>query len=255
MREGGLVVIGAREHDVTTRNGSKMAPGRYVCLFVQDEGQGMDAATLARASEPFFTTKEVGKGTGLGLSMVQGFAEQSGGRLVLTSQERVGTTAEIWLPVAAADAVSADGGDEDARHSPARDRRPLAVLAVDDDALVLMNTAALLEDMGHKVFEATSAIEALAILHDEAHIDLVISDHAMPQMTGVQLAAAIKAKWPDMPVILATGYAELPEETPSDLPRLAKPYTGKQLEDAIADAAGAVHVGGQVLELFPAHAW
>jgi CheY-like chemotaxis protein len=196
----------------------------------------------------------VGKGTGLGLSMVQGLAEQSGGRLVLTSQEQVGTTAEIWLPVAEADAVPADGGDEDARHSPARDRRPLAVLAVDDDALVLMNTAALLEDMGHKVFEATSAREALAILHDEAHIDLVISDHAMPQMTGVQLAAAIKAKWPDMPVILATGYAELPEETPSDLPRLAKPYTGKQLEDAIADAAGAVHAGGQVLELFPAHA-
>ena len=98
MPDGGPITIAAREEDVAARPARGLAPGDYVCLSVSDTGEGMDEATLARAAEPFFTTKGVGKGTGLGLSMVHGMAEQSGGRLVLKSKEGEGTTAELWLP-------------------------------------------------------------------------------------------------------------------------------------------------------------
>ena len=128
----------------------------------------MDEETLRRAAEPFFTTKGVGKGTGLGLSMVHGFAEQSGGRLILRSQKDRGTTAELWLPVAKASAQPV----APPQAVPAKTFRPLTILAVDDDALVLMNTVAMLEDLGHTVFEAYSGKEALEILRREDSVDL-----------------------------------------------------------------------------------
>ena len=242
MPDGGAIVIAARAETVAPGHGSQLAPGRYVCLSVTDSGEGMDEATLAQATEPFFTTKGVGKGTGLGLSMVHGMTEQSGGRLVLKSRKGEGTTAELWLPVAAAVPVAAD---PPASSVAARAPGTLTVLVVDDDGLVLMNTAAMLEDLGHRVFEAISGNEALAILRREPAIDLVITDQAMPGMTGVQLAEAIRAEWPDMPFILATGYAEIPAD--AGLPRLGKPFSQSELAASIAATMQAREADGRVV--------
>ncbi|GAU85492.1 two-component hybrid sensor and regulator [Bosea sp. BIWAKO-01] len=235
MPGGGTIIIAARAEDISAGGRSNLAPGRYLCLSVSDVGEGMDAQTLARATEPFFTTKGVGKGTGLGLSMVHGMSEQSGGRFVLNSRFGEGTTAEIWLPAAGRlpEEASAEAPSPRSDDKP---QRSLRVLAVDDDALILMNTAALLEDLGHSVIEAASAREALEVLDGGAKIDLVITDHAMPRMTGAQLAEIIRAKWPGLPIILATGYAELPSDETQKLPRLSKPFWQADLQRAV-DAA------------------
>ena len=234
MPGGGSIVIAAREETVTAGSAGKLKAGRYVCLSMQDTGEGMDKATLARAMEPFFTTKGVGRGTGLGLSMIHGMTEQSGGRFVLKSRKGAGTTAEIWLP-AAKPAKAADDAERSAKDNAPR-TRPLVVLAVDDDGLVLMNTTVMLQDMGHTVFEATSGNQALDILRRERSVDLVITDHAMPKMTGVQLASAIKAERPGIPIILATGYAELPPGVDTELPKLGKPFRQQELMQAVAAA-------------------
>jgi CheY-like chemotaxis protein len=194
----------------------------------------MDEATLARAGEPFFTTKGIGKGTGLGLPMVHGFVEQTGGRLVLKSRKGKGTTAELWLPVAPKSPVSAVS--EEKLPSPGSPRHPLTVLVVDDDSLVLTNMGAMLEDIGHRVFEADSARKALSILRREKHIDLLITDQAMPRMTGIELIATIKAERPGLPTILATGYAELPPETDPLQLKLAKPFRQDALVQAVEQA-------------------
>ena len=233
MPDGGEIVVAAREESIVDGHSSGLTAGRYICLSVTDTGEGMDSETLRRAMEPFFTTKEIGKGTGLGLSMVHGFAEQSGGRFVLRSRQGEGTTAEIWLP-----AVKAPTQPVDARPSPhpvpAEPLRSLRVVAVDDDALVLMNTIAMLEDLGHTAFEAFSGKQALEILHREDSVDLVITDQAMPQMTGTQLAKAIKQEWPDVSVMLATGYAEIKPEDDIGLPKLSKPFLQGELAAALA---------------------
>lgn len=208
------------------------ADADFLRLRVSDTGEGMDDDVLARASEPFFTTKGIGKGTGLGLSMVHGMAQQSGGRLELRSEKGAGTTAEVWLPVAKGEVAPVPG--KDLAPQPAA-QRELRVLAVDDDYLVLMNTTSMLEDMGHQVVEATSGEEALSRL-GEGPFDLVITDHAMPRMTGAELAQVAMERWPDLPILVATGYAELPEGPGRHLPRLSKPFSQAQLSDAIWEA-------------------
>jgi PAS domain S-box-containing protein len=247
MPQGGTIVIAAREESVHAGSGHHLESGPHVCLSVTDTGEGMDAATLARAREPFFTTKGVGKGTGLGLSAVHGVMEQSGGELVLKSTKGKGTTAELWLPVASGDPAR-DRMRPGAEPDPAGTGRPLAVLAVEDDSLVLMNTAAMLEDLGHSVLEATSGDEALEILRREPRADLVITDQAMPRMTGTQLIEAVKAEWPGVAVILATGYAELPADADPATPRLDKPFTQQALANAIARCMPAAQAaGGQAI--------
>lgn len=236
MPEGGVLRIGGNNEQISSGHRSGLPVGDYVRLSVADTGSGMDARTLAQVTEPFFTTKGVGKGTGLGLSMVHGMAEQLGGRLLIDSLLGQGTTVEIWLPssaeMTAANAVQSPAG-------PAAELdtapRPLTVLAVDDDALVLMNTTALLEDLGHKVIEASSGREALSVL-EHTEIDLLITDHAMPQMTGAQLIAVVGERWPALPVILATGYADLPAGAKAGVLRLSKPFWQADLEKAVAGA-------------------
>ena len=232
MPNGGSITIAARQH-MEVGVSSDPQSGRYVCLSVTDTGEGMDGETLQRATEPFFTTKGVGKGTGLGLPMVHGLAEQSGGRLVIKSRKGQGTTVEIWLPVAP---PAKEPNVEDSRVPPkvVATTRPLVVLAVDDDPLVLMNTAAMLEDLGHTVLEATSGKQALEILQRTEKMDLVITDQAMPQMTGTQFAEVARAERPDLPIIIATGYAELPPNSDSRLPKLNKPFLQEDLANAIA---------------------
>lgn len=236
MPNGGSITIDISEETVASAEGALPA-GAYVRIALTDTGEGMDAETLARATEPFFTTKGVGRGTGLGLSMAHGFAEQVSGRLTLKSQTGKGTTAELWLPVARVATTEtlppAMAADIAAFVSPSR---PLLVLAVDDDGLVLMNTAAMLEELGHSVLEATNGHDALAILRERADIDLVITDYAMPRMTGRDLVLAISREHPGIPVILATGYAELPSGTDVDAYRLPKPFGEADLERAVREA-------------------
>jgi len=167
----------------------------------------------------------------LGLSMVHGFIAQLGGRFVLKSQKNQGTTAELWLPVAT-ECTAALVADEPV----APDVPRLCVLVVDDDSLVLTSTCLLLEDLGHRVVSATSAFQALEIFVGQQDIDLVITDMAMPQMNGAQLADAIRILNPTVPIILATGYAERLEGFAAKLPRLPKPFTQLSLVEVIASA-------------------
>ncbi|HEY4123282.1 MAG TPA: ATP-binding protein, partial [Rhizomicrobium sp.] len=229
MPQGGHIVIAAREEHLSDAG---TAPMSHICISVTDTGEGMDDATLAHATEPFFTTKGVGKGTGLGLAMVHGMAEQSGGRFVLKSSKGRGTTAEIWLPAATG---LSPGLPESQPAQEAARTTGLTILAVDDDGLVLMNTAAMLGELGHTVFEANSGQEALDVLRENPSIDLIITDQAMPHMTGVQLTNAVRADFPDMPVILATGYAELPSGVDIKLLKLAKPFSEHDLARAVGE--------------------
>jgi PAS domain S-box-containing protein len=235
MPSGGAITIGAEE--VLPPADLGLPSGRYVQLSVADDGMGMDEETRARAAEPFFTTKGVGKGTGLGLSMVHGLAEQSGGRMSLESQRGHGTTVSLWLPVSDSqqNAPAALPGIVPTPVAYA-ETRPLRIVAVDDDPLVLMNTTAMLEDMGHTVIDALSGQEALQKLEGEEQVDMVITDHAMPMMTGSQLAQQIRARWPAIPVVLATGYAELPPGGDEGLPKLSKPFSQAELEKVVRRA-------------------
>ena len=237
MPDGGRLLIGARlEADTATRH-PDLQKGAYLCLYIEDEGHGMDPETLRNAASPFFTTKGIGKGTGLGLSMVQGLMAQSGGKLVLQSKPGTGTTAELWLPIVE-DGAKANGlARKEAPSVPPLPEKvqPLCVLAVDDDPLVLMNTVMMLEDMGHTVCEAGSGTKALAFLAERA-IDLIVTDQAMPQMTGSQLADIVRERWPGIPIVIATGYSELPPDARADLLRLSKPFSERQLEDIIRRA-------------------
>jgi signal transduction histidine kinase len=243
MPEGGLIIISAHEEG----NDDTAAVSGFVRICVRDTGVGMDETTLNRATEPFFTTKEPGKGTGLGLSMVHGLAQQSGGRFVLKSKPGEGSVAELWLPVARP-AIEANADDEQISRFDMTTARPaLKVLAVDDDPLVLTNTAAMLEDLGHTCLRAASAAQALEILRRGAGVDLVITDQVMPRMTGVQLAQAIGRDWPKLPVMIATGYAEMEPGSGAGLPRLSKPFTQAELAAKLAQIRfGAT---GQVIRL------
>jgi CheY-like chemotaxis protein len=184
--------------------------------------------------------------------MVHGLAEQSGGKLILRSRKGEGTRAEIWLPVAEArEAGEAAHAAEPASLRPALKR--LSVMVVDDDPLVLMNTAALLEDLGHEVIEASCGQQALDLLSSGTTVDVVVTDQAMPGMTGVQVATAIGERWPMLPVILATGYAELAPESAPGLPRLSKPFRQQALAQALTDALAAADQVGRVVPFRPRH--
>ena len=174
----------------------------------------------------------MGRGTGLGLSMVHGMATQSGGALRLSSCLGRGTTAALWLPVSSepADPPAAPAHPAEAEASP---RRAATILVVDDDDLVLASTAAVLEDLGHRVVEAASGAAALQALADGLVPDLLITDQAMPSMTGLQLIAEVRRRHPGLPVLLATGYAHLPRDARGAPPRLAKPYSRQQIRDEV----------------------
>jgi CheY-like chemotaxis protein len=229
MPAGGVLSITLEQKSVDAASDIGLSPGSYVRIALADTGEGMDAETLDRAVEPFFSTKGIGKGTGLGLSMVHGLAEQSGGAFRLESRLGVGTTAELWLPAAeqAAEIVTRS-------HMPQSMISPATILLVDDDALIAASTVAMLEDLGHRVVEAHCGKDALAILDDGLHPDLVITDHAMPGMTGLDLAVTLRNREPDLPILLATGFADIRENIDIEIPRLAKPYTQEQLSSEIA---------------------
>ncbi|MCP8938465.1 response regulator [Alsobacter sp. SYSU M60028] len=253
MPLGGLLRIAATAETVEADDPSRrLSRGDYVRICVSDNGVGMDAETLAKATEPFFTTKGPGKGTGLGLSMVHGLAAQSGGSLTISSRKGEGTSVELWLPQVA-DTVAAL--PLNAKTTTSHDMLPVApcsVLVVDDDPLVMMGTVSMLEDLGHTAVEARSAAEALAALRAGRRVDIVVTDHAMPEMTGTQLANRLREEFPDMPVILATGYAEIGPEDQAACPnRLAKPFTIDDLAAALATVRRSGGLSGNVVPLRP----
>ncbi|MEO6783217.1 MAG: ATP-binding protein [Bradyrhizobium sp.] len=231
MPDGGMIDIGVCQYKAGSD--PQLKSGRYLKLSVIDTGTGMSPETLKRAVEPFFSSKPLGKGTGLGLSMVHGLAVQLGGALQLSSTEGKGTTATLVLPVATAAAAV-----ETPMPRPHKTKRSAVILFVDDDPLIAMSTTEMLEDLGHRVIGASSGRHALDIISSEQPIDLLMTDHVMPGMTGIELAAASRQLRPSLPILLATGYAELPEGAQLELPRLAKPYQQDQLRDRLDQLLG-----------------
>jgi PAS domain S-box-containing protein len=238
MPSGGTITITADNESVTSGHPSHLAPGSYTRISFTDTGHGMDEATLARVTEPFFTTKGVGKGTGLGLAMVDGLCAQSGGKLVVRSRLYQGTTLELWLPAAAGELRASPSTSTAEPLTAATADRQLKVLLVDDDTLVLESTTAMLEDLGHIVLAVPSGERALDLIKD-ASIDVVITDQGMPGISGLELAGAIRAVRPNLPVLIATGNAELLIGGEGTNMRLIKPYTQQQLADAAASCVGA----------------
>jgi CheY-like chemotaxis protein len=242
---GSLVISAVAETFVDAVPVPELACGGYVRMSVADTGVGMDETILSKAREPFFTTKGPGKGTGLGLSMVQGLAVQSGGALRIRSKAGQGTTIDLWLPKSAADAQP----EATIAHHAAASRRRFSVLVVDDDALVRMGTVDMLEDLGHAVMEAGSAAEALTILQAGARVDIVITDQAMPGMRGTELAIQLREKYPALPIILATGYAELPNGEGFGLPRLSKPFRQEDIAAILDNMPQRADASAKVIAL------
>jgi len=208
--------------------------GSYVWVEVADSGAGMSGDTLARATDPFFSTKPVGKGTGLGLSMVRGFIEQLGGTLSITSKIGSGTTVRLWLPEATESEVAIPVSKDVAKPAQKQAR----ILLVDDDSLIASSTKALLEAIGHKVLDVASAESAIDVIEQDQDIDLVITDYAMPGMTGLELASYIGRFRPKLPVLLVTGFADLPSGAAPNVARLSKPYRQAQLEEQLSSLLG-----------------
>jgi signal transduction histidine kinase len=236
MPLGGKLTISARRERIDGGQIPGLPQGDYVCIAERDTGHGMDEMTLKRATEPFFTTKGAGRGTGLGLSMVDGLVAQSGGTMRITSRPGLGTLVELFLPVS--DEADAEWPIpvEPVHIKAARSYR---ILVVDDDPAVATGTVAMLEDLGHSAIESGSAEEALRLLETDPGIEIVITDHAMPGMTGTELAARVRQTWRNLPVAITTGYAELPSGRPIDLPHLLKPYGQKELASLLSSLVGA----------------
>jgi signal transduction histidine kinase len=231
MPSGGRLLIQARPADDADLP-DKLARGSYVRLSVVDTGVGMDADTLKRASEPFFTTKPAGKGSGLGLSMVHGLTLQSGGAMQIASRPNEGTVVSLWIP-GAPDRRSSEPAAAGLPTGAPVSRR---VMVVDDDPLVLASAADMLRELGHEPIAIASAKKALEFLRTGERPDLAILDYAMPEMTGVALADLARVACPGLPLLLATGYSE-PESARPDLPRLDKPFTIAELGRRIGSLA------------------
>ncbi|HEX6834193.1 MAG TPA: ATP-binding protein, partial [Rudaea sp.] len=230
MPEGGVIEIQARTESVIPGDPSALRPGEYVVLSVTDSGVGMDESTLSRATEPFFTTKGPGEGTGLGLSMVQGFAEQIGGRLAIRSAPGAGTQVAIWLPTTEKDPETDSATPENDKQRPASAGR---VLLVDDDELVRSSTSAILEECGYDVLTADSGLRALQIAAEEPNLDLLITDQMMPGMTGTQLIGALRAVRPSLPALITSGYTETGSTLAPGTMRLTKPFKLEDLQNSI----------------------
>jgi PAS domain S-box-containing protein len=230
MPDGGTLTIAAQARSVAEDEIPGLRAGAYVCLSVTDTGSGMDRETLARAVEPFFSTKGVGRGTGLGLSMVHGLAGQLGGALKINSTPGVGTQVELWLPKARARTAAAEAQHE----GDALAAQAAVALLVDDEDLVRTSAGDMLAELGYAVVEARSATEALSLVEAGLAPTLLVTDHLMPGMTGAELAAEIRHRLPDVLVLVISGYAEA-EGLAASLPRLAKPFRQHELAAALAD--------------------
>ncbi len=207
MPDGGtLLLVAASEAVLDKAYPAGLAPGGYLRLSISDTGTGMTAATLARASEPFFTTKPLGQGTGLGLAMARGFAHQSGGAIAIESALGQGTTVTLWFPEAAGVLAASDPAVP--KSTDFSVPASAHVLIVDDDAMVREMLVRQLEERGYRVTQAGDGLQALVQLDEDAGVDLLISDFAMPGMNGLMLIKEAQRRWPELPALLLTGYAD-----------------------------------------------
>jgi CheY-like chemotaxis protein len=232
MPDGGTLTIASRVETVSASHPMKLPAGEYVRLSVADTGAGMDQETVVRAIEPFFSTKGIGRGTGLGLSMVHGLANQLGGALDIKSRVGVGTKVELWLPASSKEAAAVE--------------KPLlqalsdvtgTVLLVDDEELVRMSTAHMLSELGFRVVEASSAQEALRLVDEGTNFSLLVTDHLMPGMTGVELVRTLQERGNSVPALVISGYTEVGDVAP-DLALLVKPFRQADLAHQIAQLSG-----------------
>jgi PAS domain S-box-containing protein len=234
MERGGTIVIAVENRTIAPGEANELEAGDYLVLAVNDEGCGISPDHIEKVMEPFFTTKDVGKGTGLGLSMVYGFAKQSGGAFRVHSKVGKGTRAEIWLPRAGEAPLAPSESVDDPQSL--RHGKQLNILLVDDHDEVRGTTAAVLEELGHKVTEAANGAEALAALNNgKSNWDLLISDYAMPELSGTELVEKLRKAQPALPCLIITGYAEKDAvgERPNDIVVLSKPFTPAKLSEAI----------------------
>ena len=235
MPAGGTVTIAIENRQLAAEEVPGMGAGDFVRLAVADTGTGISPEDLEKVMEPFFTTKAQGKGSGLGLSMVYGFAKQSNGAFRIYSSFGEGTTAELWLPRAPATPA------RDKRRADTKKPRPKApklnILLVDDHPEVRSTTAAVLEEHGHNVVEASSGTEALNALDGgKGKYDLLISDYAMPHLSGTEFLRRARELCPEVAALIITGYAETDAigDRPDGVEVLLKPFTPTALEAAIA---------------------
>jgi two-component system, cell cycle sensor histidine kinase and response regulator CckA len=209
MPKGGKLVVETKELTLTDeyvamRPGIAIHPGSYAALMVSDTGEGMDSETMKHLFEPFFTTKAVGQGSGLGLAMVYGIVKQSGGYIWAYSEPGLGTTIKIYFPVA---------GEGVRAQQPIRIQAPSravqgTILLVEDDPLVLGIARRALTEAGFLVYEASNGRKALELVEQEPGINAVLTDLAMPEMGGRELARRIREQWPHLPVVFMTGYTD-----------------------------------------------
>jgi signal transduction histidine kinase/CheY-like chemotaxis protein len=232
MPDGGHLTIALRQESVRAGEIPLLAPGEYVRLSVIDDGFGMSGDTLARAIEPFYSTKEVGRGTGLGLSMVHGLAAQLGGGFSISSELGEGTSVDLY-----------------SAGTSRPSQRKLSVLLVDDEDLVRFATAEMVRELGHRVIDVGSGVEALEQLRQGLDVDVVITDYKMPRMDGAQLAQQIAETRPSVPVLIITGYTGVSGDA-LNLPRLAKPFGQAEIAAALANLTA----GDEKVVRFPTRA-
>jgi len=236
MPEGGTITVGGANRTAEAANDLGMAPGDYVVVTVEDTGSGIPAEIIQRVTEPFFTTKDVGKGTGLGLSMVYGFARQSEGALEISSEEGVGTRVAIWLPRATDEGPLHAKPDQKPSPGEMKPERTLRILLVDDHDTVRETTTAMLEDLGHSVDAVAGGTAMLdALRAAPAAYDLVVTDYAMPLLSGGEALLQAREIRPDLPAIIISGYAEGGEigRKPPDVAVLTKPFKPDEIRAAI----------------------
>lgn len=233
--EGARITVQTQACEVEAGDVVELAPGDYVCVTVADTGAGMNAETMQRVFEPFFTTKAVGKGTGLGLSQVYGFARQSGGGVKISSTVGEGTEIRVYLPPAPSEDIAPDAGQ---RRVQGVVKAGQTLLLVEDDTAVATIAMEQLRGMGLQVETAETAAQALAVL-EQRRFDVMLSDIVMPGgMTGIELARACATRWPQMSIILTSGYAGEDVDlalADAPWPFLRKPYSGEQLREALGD--------------------
>ena len=248
MAVGGRLAIETANVTVTevpTRH-ELPAPGEYAMIAVSDNGTGMTPGVLARVFEPFFTTKEVGKGSGLGLAQVFGFVKQSGGGIRIDTVVGEGTSIKVYLPRAEPGEDLVAASDADAAQVHRAGNAP-TLLVVDDDGGVREVSATRLSEAGYQVREAASGLQALAALEADPFVDLVVIDFAMPGMNGAQTAAEIRKRWPGIPLLFVTGFADTTALTQAGAAGadaiVQKPFRVGELERKVS-AALATRPGG-----------
>jgi signal transduction histidine kinase len=226
MPGGGTITVAAQQKPAELESA---LDGAFVVVTVSDNGSGMDPETLARAVEPFFSTKGVGQGTGLGLSMVHGLMAQLGGKMEIASKVGEGTSISLWLPQAAAPAQTP------AKALPAiLSKGTGTVLLIDDDELVRVSTAELLRDIGYKVDDVASGEEALELWHGGYRPQIIVTDHLMEGMNGLELAERIRSESPEQPIVIASGYAEA-DLVAARFPTLTKPFLRSELHRVLSE--------------------